>query len=162
MPYVKNVEDNPRPATRGSFMADARASGDAPAKKPRASSTLREVRKLSWFEKNVLCMKVDIHRQQYHAHCERLDIAHTQDVILHHVRGGKGSGPKPKPKPEYKKWNTSRYNWVEMEQALYASSTQSFPQSAAAADDDDEQYDDDQGDDEEESAESEESEDDEE
>ena len=43
-PYVKNVEDNPRPATRGSFMADARASGDAPARKPRASSTMRESR----------------------------------------------------------------------------------------------------------------------
>ena len=109
-------------------------------------------------------MKVDIHRQQYHAHCERLDIAHTQDVILHHVRGGKGSGPKPKPKPEYKKWNTSRYNWVEMEQALYGSSTQFFSQSAATDDDeedadDDEQDDDDQVDDEEGSAESEESED---
>ena len=105
-------------------------------------------------------MKVDIHREQYHAHCERLNIAHTQDVILHHVRGGKGSGPKPTPNPEYKKWNTSRYNWVEMEQALYGSSTQSFSQSAAAADD--EQNDDDQVDDEEESAESEESENDEE
>ena len=147
-------------------MADARASGNAPARKPRASSTIREVKKLSWFETNVLCMKVDIHREQYH---ERLDLAHTQDVILHHVRGGKGSGPKPKPKPEYKKWNTSRYNWVEMEQALYGSSTQCFPQSATAADDEDADDDedatdddDDQVDDDEESAESEESKDDEE
>ena len=93
-PYVKNVEDNPRPATRGSFMADARASGDAPARKPRASSTLREVRKLSWVEKNILCMKVDIHREQYHAHCERLDIAHTQGLQVSeaHEGGGEGGG----------------------------------------------------------------------
>jgi hypothetical protein len=83
-------------------------------------------------------MKVDIHKEQYRAHCERMDIAHTQEVILHQVRGGKGKPPKAKPHPAYKKWNTSQYNWVEMELQLYGHQVPCFPESAQDDDADDE------------------------
>ena len=76
--YVKTVKDTPMPAATDSFMGDARASGaahgrHAPTKKTRAPSISKEVKKLNWFERNVLCMKVDIHKEQYRAHCERMD-----------------------------------------------------------------------------------------
>jgi hypothetical protein len=38
----------------------------------------REVKKLSWFERNVLCMKVEIHRENYQAYVERKAIQDTQ------------------------------------------------------------------------------------
>ena len=61
-------------------------------------------------------MKIDIHKAQFRAHCERQDISHTQELILHHVTGGKGRPPKAQPYPDYKQWNTAQYNWIEIEQ----------------------------------------------
>ena len=34
----------------------------------------KEVKQLSWFQKYVLCMNVEIHKEQHRTHNERLDI----------------------------------------------------------------------------------------
>ena len=137
------------PDTIDSFMRDARASGAdfdsmmAP-KKTRAPSTIREVKKLNWFQKNVLCMKIDIHKAQFRAHCERQDIAHNQQLILHHVTGGKGRPPKAQSYPDYKHWNTAQYNWIEIEQQLYGTTVPCFPQPPQNDEDEIEEEDDDE------------------
>jgi hypothetical protein len=46
-------------------MADARSSAPTRAQRAAATAMSREVKKLSWFERNVLCMKVEIHRENY-------------------------------------------------------------------------------------------------
>ena len=109
------------------------------------------MKKLNWFQKNVLCMKVDIHKAQYRAHCERQDIAHTQELILHHVTGGKVCPPKAQPYPDYKQWNTAQYNWIEIEQQLYGTTVPCFPQPPQDDDNDDEIEEDDAGEENEES-----------
>lgn len=101
-----------------SFMRDARA-GSTRSRKPAAPSVAREVKKLNWFQRNVLCMKIDIHKEQYQAYRERRDIFHTQQLILHKVSGELGSPPLSTPHIPYNKWNTSQFNWVEMEKHLY-------------------------------------------
>ena len=80
-PYVTKAKAAPR----DSFMADARSSGRSQERRTRAPSIGKEVKKLSWFQKCMLCMSVDIHKEQYHAHKERQDILHNQSVILHHI-----------------------------------------------------------------------------
>jgi hypothetical protein len=60
-PYVK--KRTPTPAVSSdSFMADARGSG-AHAKKPRVPSIAKEVKQLNWFQRNILCMNVDIRKE---------------------------------------------------------------------------------------------------
>jgi hypothetical protein len=58
----------PAPARVGpigpdSFMRDARSS--APSDKFVSKDVPRRVKRLSWFQKHVLCMKVEIHRENY-------------------------------------------------------------------------------------------------
>jgi hypothetical protein len=60
------------------FMADARSSASTREQRDAATAMSREVRKLSWFERNVLCMKVEIHRENYQAYVERKAIQDTQ------------------------------------------------------------------------------------
>ena len=44
-------------------------------------------------------------------------------MILHHITKNKGAPPKPTKPIAYKDWNSSRCNWVELEQNLSASAT---------------------------------------
>jgi hypothetical protein len=66
--YVKKKK-TPAPSTayHSTFMADARSSASTREQRAAATAMSREVRKLSWFERNVLCMKVEIHRANYQA-----------------------------------------------------------------------------------------------
>jgi hypothetical protein len=77
--YIKRKK-TPAPSTAypSSFMADARSSASTRDQRATASAMSREVRKLSWFERNVLCMKVEIHRENYQAYVERKTIQDTQ------------------------------------------------------------------------------------
>jgi hypothetical protein len=49
---------------------DARSSAPTCAQRAATTAMSREVKKLSWFERNVLCMKVEIHRENYQAYME--------------------------------------------------------------------------------------------
>ena len=61
----------PTSPARGSFMGDARRGRTIP---PRVPSIRPQLKKLNWFQRNVLCMGNDIRRGQYDAYCERKDI----------------------------------------------------------------------------------------
>jgi hypothetical protein len=80
----------------------------------------REVKKLSWFERNVLCMKVEIHRENYQAYVERKTIQDTQQLILHHLSGAQSTEPTPTAATSYEAWRTDCYNWCDMEKHLFA------------------------------------------
>jgi hypothetical protein len=79
----------------------------------------REVKKLTWFERNILCMKVEIHHENYQAYVERNAIQDTQQLILHRLSGAQTAEPTPTLATSYASWNTDR-NWCDMEQHLFA------------------------------------------
>jgi hypothetical protein len=76
--YIKKKPSAPSTPYPSTFMADARSSAPTHAQRAAASAMIREVKKLSWFERNVLCMKVEIHRENYQAYVERKAIQDTQ------------------------------------------------------------------------------------
>ena len=151
-PYVKKfVVAPPAPSATtdpapSSFMADAR--GIRKQHTPTASIA-PQIKKLNWFQRNVLCMKVDIHHEQYNAYCRDLQSAHTQQLILHQLSGARGSPPKASTPTPYNKWGASQYPWVKMEKELY--NTKKAPPSSLntahtdAEDVDDDTYDEDSG-----------------
>jgi hypothetical protein len=118
--YVKRKATSaPSAAYPGTFMADARTSATARYQRTAASAMSREVRKLSWFERNVLCMKVEIHRENCQAYVERKSIHDTQQLILHHLSGAQTADPTPTTPMPYDAWNTNRFNWVDMQKHLF-------------------------------------------
>ncbi|KAK1647580.1 hypothetical protein QYE76_065385 [Lolium multiflorum] len=63
-----------------SFMGDARSSGFAPARRPDLPAMKKQVNRLSWFQRHILCMNIEIHKENYAASRERSEIKHTQAV----------------------------------------------------------------------------------
>ena len=49
--------------------------------------------KLSWFQRNILCMKVDIHREQYMVYKCDVALSDSQKQIMHHVSNASGDPP---------------------------------------------------------------------
>jgi hypothetical protein len=93
-------------------MGDARRS--IPTNAPdftKASRMTHEVKKLSWFQKHVLCMNVEIHKENYQGYRERKEILDTQREILHKLSGEQGAAPVPSEPIPYRDWNTSRFDW---------------------------------------------------
>ena len=133
-------------------MADARRSGarrssgaHGEAVPPR--SVAKEIKELNWFQKNVLCMNVEIRRGQYDAHLEREQLSHNQALILHRLKTPQQPPPKQKDPVPYKKWTASPdVDWLEIERQLKGMSAPSGSSSQPAHDDDGE---DDEEDDEE-------------
>jgi hypothetical protein len=109
--YVKRKK-TPAPSTAfpSTFMADARSSASTREQRASATAMSREVKKLSWFERNVLCMKVEIHRENYQAYMERKTIQDTQQLILHRLSGAQTAEPTPTAATSYAAWHTDRYN----------------------------------------------------
>ncbi|KAK1652962.1 hypothetical protein QYE76_070767 [Lolium multiflorum] len=64
-----------------SFMGDARSSGFAPARHSDLPAMKKQVNMLSWFQLYILCMNIEIHKENYAASRERSEIKHTQAVI---------------------------------------------------------------------------------
>jgi hypothetical protein len=122
--YVKQNKSAPAlvgPIGPDSFMRDARSS--VPSGKFVSKDVPKRVKKLSWFQKHVLCMKVEIHRENYEAYCERKAILDTQREILHKL-GGDQAALSPTPPPiAYNKWHSETYDWGAMEKALYVGRT---------------------------------------
>jgi hypothetical protein len=122
--YVK--QNKPAPAPVGpigpdSFMRDARSS--VPSGKFVSKDVPKRVKKLSWFQKHVLCMKVEIHRENYEAYCERKAILDTQREILHKLSGDQAALSPTPPPIAYNKWHSDTYDWGAMEKALYVGRT---------------------------------------
>jgi hypothetical protein len=122
--YVK--QSKPAPAPVGpigpnSFMRDARSS--APSGKFVSKDVPKRVKRLSWFQKHVLCMKVEIHHENYDAYCERKTILDTQREILHKLSGEQAALSPPTPPIAYNKWHSESYNWGAMERSLFVGRT---------------------------------------
>ncbi|KAK1643102.1 hypothetical protein QYE76_060907 [Lolium multiflorum] len=49
------------------FMGDARSSGFAPARHPDVPAMRKQVTRLSWFQRHILCMNIEIHKENYAA-----------------------------------------------------------------------------------------------
>jgi hypothetical protein len=81
-------------------MRDARSSSLG---KFVSSNVSRKVKKLSSFQKHVLCKKVEIHRENYQAYHERKVILDNQHEILHKLSGKEASLPAPSPAIAYNK-----------------------------------------------------------
>jgi hypothetical protein len=90
--YKKKPVPRAAPAS-GSFMGDARSSGFAPGRPVATPVIQKHVKKLSWFQRNVLCMNIEIHKENYEASRQRSEIQHTQAVILHKLSGEQGPPP---------------------------------------------------------------------
>jgi hypothetical protein len=118
----------------GGFMADARFSQPSRSRAPSIDAS--EVPKLSWFQRNVLCMNVELHKENYQAYRERKSILDNQQLILHRLNNGTGDAPQPSAVTQYGRWNSSTYNWQEMERCLQGPS--SAPPPADDEDEDDE------------------------
>ncbi|KAK1642763.1 hypothetical protein QYE76_060568 [Lolium multiflorum] len=84
--YKKKPVPSAAPAS-GSFMGDARSSGYAPGCPVATLVIQRNVKKLTWFQSNVLCINIEIHKEHYEASRQRSEIQHTQAFILHRLSG---------------------------------------------------------------------------
>ena len=102
----------------GSFMGDARSSGYAPGRPVATPVIQKQVKKLSWFQRNVLCMNIEIHKENYEASRQRSEIQHTQAVILHRLSGEQGPPPQPPVHPAYSGWHSSQVPWSDLELSI--------------------------------------------
>jgi hypothetical protein len=101
--------------------APPRASRASQARE--ASANDANVRKLNWFQRNVLCMNVAIHKENYEAYKERKTILDNQALILHRLSNTGGDDPAPSAPIAYPQWQSSVYDWREMERCLQGSSS---------------------------------------
>ena len=125
-------------------MADARHSGarrssGAHGEAVPTRSVAKEIKELNWFQKNVLCMNVEIRKGQYDAHLEREQLSHNQALILHQLKSPALPPPKQKSPVPYKKWTaSSNVDWLEIERQLKGMSAPSGSSSQPARNDDEE------------------------
>ncbi|XP_071685003.1 uncharacterized protein [Lolium perenne] len=97
-----------------SFMGDARSSGIAPGRHPDVPAMRKQVTRLSWFQRHILCMNIEIHKENYAASRERSEIKHTQAVILHKLSGDQGPPPQPPAHPGYTRWHSAQNHLTEL------------------------------------------------
>ncbi|KAK1683899.1 hypothetical protein QYE76_044747, partial [Lolium multiflorum] len=105
------------------FMRDARSSGFAPARHPDVPAMRKQVSRLSWFQRHILCMNIEIHKENYAASRERSEIKHTQAVILHKLSGDQGPPPQPPAHQGYSGWHSAQVPWSELDDCLQRSNT---------------------------------------
>ncbi|KAK1686253.1 hypothetical protein QYE76_047101 [Lolium multiflorum] len=129
--YIKRKKVAP---VAGSFMGDARSCARAPGRSVATPLIQREVKKLNWFQRNVLCMNIEIHKENFQASRQRANIQHTQAVILHKLSGEQGPPPHPPVHPTYSGWYSSQVQWSDIEQSLLRSSiSRASPPAAESA-----------------------------
>ncbi|KAK1619716.1 hypothetical protein QYE76_025233 [Lolium multiflorum] len=116
------------------FMGDARSSGVAPARHPDVPAMRKQVSRLSWFQRHILCMNIEIHKENYAASRERSEIKHTQAVILHKLSGDQGPPPQPPAHQGYSGWHSAQVPWSDLDDCLQRSNT-----SRRSPDDDEEE-----------------------
>ena len=104
----------------GSFMRDARTTTTSIPRAPQPdTSFVPQVRKLSWFQHTILCMKVYVHMEQYMSYMRDVRASNTQQKILHHVSGGTNAPPKEHVPGSYADWSTEDHTpWLKIEDDL--------------------------------------------
>jgi hypothetical protein len=68
-------------------------------------------------------MNVAIHKENYEAYKERKTILDNQALILHRLSNTGGDDPAPSAPVAYPQWESSVYDWREMERCLQGSSS---------------------------------------
>ncbi|KAK1610870.1 hypothetical protein QYE76_034543, partial [Lolium multiflorum] len=121
------------------FMRDARSSGFAPARHPDVPAMRKQVSRLSWFQRHILCMNIEIHKENYAASRERSEIKHTQAVILHKLSGDQGPPPQPPAHQGYSRWHSAQVPWSELDDCLQRSNTSRRSPDAPDTDEDEEE-----------------------
>ncbi|KAK1608874.1 hypothetical protein QYE76_032547 [Lolium multiflorum] len=137
--FKKAYKKKPAPRVApvsGSFMGDAHSSGFAPGRHVATPLMQKQVKKLSWFQRNILCMNIEIHKENFEASRQRADIQHTQAVILHRLSGEQGPPPQPPVHPAYSGWHSSQVPWSDLELSIQRANI--ARDSPPAADSDDE------------------------
>ncbi|KAK1605477.1 hypothetical protein QYE76_029150 [Lolium multiflorum] len=120
------------------FMRDARSSGFAPARHPDVPAMRKQVSRLSWFQRHILCMNIEIHKENYAASRERSEIKHTQAVILHKLSGDQGPPPQPPAHQGYR-WHSEQVPWTEIDDCLQRSNISRRSPDAPDTDEDEEE-----------------------
>ncbi|KAK1648336.1 hypothetical protein QYE76_066141 [Lolium multiflorum] len=121
------------------FMRDARSSGFAPARHPDVPAMRKQVSRLSWFQRHILCMNIEIHKENYAASRERSEIKHTQAVILHKLSGDQGPPPPPPAHQGYSRWHSEQVPWSELDDCLQRSNTSRRSPDAPDTDEDEDE-----------------------
>jgi hypothetical protein len=75
--YVKRHPASRDAPVSGSFMGDARSSAFAPGHPIATPLIQKQVKKLNWFQRNVLCMNIEIHKENFEASRQRRDTAYS-------------------------------------------------------------------------------------
>ncbi|KAK1663698.1 hypothetical protein QYE76_051857 [Lolium multiflorum] len=122
-----------------SFMGDARSSGFAPARRPDLPAMKKQVSRLSWFQRHILCMNIEIHKENYAASRERSEIKHTQAVILHKLSGEQGPPPQPPVHPGYSGWHSAQVPWSDLDSCIQRSNLTRRSPDAPDTDEDEEE-----------------------
>jgi hypothetical protein len=91
-------------------MRDAHTNASAHTQTAAARAVSREVKQLTWFQRNILCMNVEIPRENYQAYVERKAIMDTQQTILHHVSASQSAAPSATLAIDYACWSVDHYN----------------------------------------------------
>ncbi|KAK1631695.1 hypothetical protein QYE76_006010 [Lolium multiflorum] len=121
------------------FMRDARSSGFAPARHPDVPAMRKQVSRLSWFQRHILCMNIEIHKENYAASRERSEIKHTQAVILHKLSGDQGPPPQPPAHQGYSGWHSAQVPWSDLDDCLQRTNTSRRSPDAPDTDEDEEE-----------------------
>jgi hypothetical protein len=121
------------------FMGDARSSGFAPARHPDVPAMRKQVSRLSWFQRHILCMNIEIHKENYAASRERSEIKHTQAVILHKLSGDQGPPPQPPAHQGYSGWHSAQVPWSDLDDCLQRSNTSRRSPDASDTDEEEEE-----------------------
>ncbi|KAK1694085.1 hypothetical protein QYE76_010782, partial [Lolium multiflorum] len=120
-----------------SFMGDARSSGFAPARRPDLPAMKKQVNMLSWFQRHILCMNIEIHKENYAASRERSE--HTQAVIMHKLSGEQGPPPQPPVHPGYSGWHSAQVPWSDLDSCIQRSNLTRRSPDAPDTDEDEEE-----------------------
>ena len=105
----------------------------------------KEVKKLTWGQKFLMCMGIENHREQHNAYLERKLMLDNQQVIGRHLamieqklEGKKPKAPQVKktaPIP-YEEWNTGHIPWGKLDKALGLDDKGKGPKDSEDDDDD--------------------------
>ncbi|KAK1628162.1 hypothetical protein QYE76_002477 [Lolium multiflorum] len=63
------------------------SGGFAPARHPDVPAMRKQVSRLSWFQRHILCMNIEIHKENYATKRERYEIKHTRRLFFHKLGG---------------------------------------------------------------------------
>ena len=118
---------SPADSSSRSRRKNATPGGSSSLIDPPSPPTKDKVKKLSWFERTLLCMNIATHKENYAAYVERKNITHNQGVLLKEIDALSGKGKAPKGSDgesdsaesdpsditiPYTKWRNESVNWA--------------------------------------------------